>query len=486
MAHNPLLALLNTEGSSSAGIAPETQLTQSASSVDHQSSVTPPSVPADSTSPRNASDLLQNFFSPCVHSVKPSEASSKPSSEQKPPSQQSSAADLLDLLRSRDPKVESSARLPVSPNAPPSKSTSQLVSPNTAPSRSKTHTPINASASAGKSRSPVPTMFDFASPFDLLHQQPAITPKEGRAKGNGSKDQAPSNQQDKKGKENLASYEVDSKFHASHHLSALRGSSLLAEDESSGVMKTDNDYSFALDLSTPQPGGTGSLYPAKLEMTQISLLDIPFVPQVIYSASSRTGLVYPAQRIGAVEQTVVVYVMNKRIRIIDQETGARVLAKLDEPIQSIFTAKGRTSEHWLLGAISETSIGVWAIDRRFGEKGTKATLIVEISFDQGIVSTFACFRPRKDSLVIALTDGKLLEVPLTEDMMHGKRQGSVASWEALQKNMISSPKFGDRVSTVSSQILRVLTLSKDLLGFEHEHRWQLFGHSLLRSWLYIC
>lgn len=424
MASNPLLALLNFSGTTSPPTSSNVNTqgnTQNASFV----SSPPPGVRSDATSPSPASfsnassfaanSLLQSLLSPSAQSTQspsaagPShsqyEQNSHPSNNNRvtSPVTTNGAAELLALLGGTPQGQKNS------------KSQSDVFSP-----------PLPSTKTSGKessSRVPSNTIFDQVNPFDILGQpqqsskqtNPEQRKKTVTAEHITKKDTFVPNPIASPRKEDQIVFTEDRQLHASRQLASLRASNSF-DDESTSGLTIEKNGKAVLNLLSQQPAGESSLYPAKLELTAISLLKGPKSPTYFLqqSASHFIQSRWPQQSILAGANDIVCYLTGKsKVRIIDERTGERAMIVSDDPIKSLFlnnlTAYERAE--FKVGIVTGRSIRIWALTPDFGRDEGGVKLIAHLEADEGQQFIHALFsndtKSSKNSIVAIQSNGEV-------------------------------------------------------------------------------
>ncbi|PWN36877.1 uncharacterized protein FA14DRAFT_187033 [Meira miltonrushii] len=394
MASNPLLALLNFSGTTSPPASSNVNTqgnTQNAASI----SSPPPGVGNHAISPSptgnsNASyaanSLLQSLLSPSGQAAGPSHSQydqapqSMENDRVTSPAASNGAAELLALLGG-------------SPQGQPN-----VNNTNSNKALSNAPSPLASAKTSGKgssSRVPSSTIFDQVNPFDLFNQphqsnqtakpeQPNQVTVDDRVT---KKDTLNTNSTASPRKEDQFVFTEDRQFHASRQLASLRASNSFDDESTSGLTIKKNGKA-VLNLLSQQPAGESSLYPAKLEMTAISLLKGPKCP-TYYTQQGDNHTIqsrWPQQSIIAGANDIVCYLTGKsKVRIIDEKTGERAMIVSDDPIKSLFlndqTAYERTE--FKVGIVTGKSIKVWALTADFGRDEGGVKLIAHLEADDG-------------------------------------------------------------------------------------------------------
>ncbi|PWN90890.1 hypothetical protein FA10DRAFT_286562 [Acaromyces ingoldii] len=290
-----------------------------------------------------------------------------------------------------------------------------------------------ASLSGASAQPQTPSMFDFVSPFDLLEKSrkpsaPSTPSAAARATSSESATRPPPPQkpvdspsvaqepsktnvsvESKAAEQNApASLAIDRSMHANRHLSGLHASSGFDDAISSGYSTTEQEglQTHVLQLSAPQPGGANTLHPAKLDIVPVSLIETAFSPQGSYHGR---GL-WPQPQVAGLGGRIVAYVMKKgKIRLLDELSGERALARTDPVIKSIFSAPDeRSDKAWTLAALTEAGVSIWSLDRTFGQgKGIEPRLIARLPNQEGAPIVYAIFRPASGGreLLLVHADG---------------------------------------------------------------------------------
>ncbi|PWN18130.1 hypothetical protein BCV69DRAFT_314966 [Microstroma glucosiphilum] len=126
-------------------------------------------------------------------------------------------------------------------------------------------------------------------------------------------------------------------FLASKYVAALHREHSFAEESTSGLSNTQQSpmtTTIDLDLVAPQPAGVNSLHPAKLEISQIALVDSSFEHHAsdIYAEGIKESQLLSqlhTSKITNLGEDVVAYAMNKgRIRLLHLRTGERAMLQV--------------------------------------------------------------------------------------------------------------------------------------------------------------
>lgn len=439
MASNPLLALLNFSGTTSPPASSNVNTqgnTQNAPSI---SSPPPgvgnhaisPSPPGNSNSSYAANSLLQSLLSPSMQgtqnpSVGPSHSQydqglhSMSNDRVTSPAATNGAAELLALLGGTPQGQLNNSNSKAQSNAP-----SPLPSAKTSKKESS-------------SRVPSSTIFDQVNPFDLLSQPQQSSQQ---AKPDQPKQVTTNDHVIKKDtlvtsaiasprKEDHFVFTEDRQFHASRQLASLRASNSF-DDESTSGLKLKKDGKAVLNLLSQQPAGESSLYPAKLEMTAISLLKGPKSPTYFTQQSANHSIQsrWPQRSIIAGANDIVCYLTGKsKMRIIDEKTGERAMIVSDDPIKSLFlndeSAYERTE--FKVGVVTGKSIRIWALTADFGRDEGGVKLIAHLEADEGQQFIHALFshatRFIEESIVAIQSNGEaaIFKLPDLQPSNQGK------------------------------------------------------------------
>ncbi|CAO1622945.1 unnamed protein product [Sympodiomycopsis kandeliae] len=155
------------------------------------------------------------------------------------------------------------------------------------------------------------------------------------------------------------------------HVAKLRQESTFGSSHTSGLtiqsVSSDTDL-LSLDCQSAQPGGVASLHPAKLEMSPLAMLTIPFKQYTmpIANGAGETIAQLPLPQAVNLGQDVIAYPMKKgRVRVLHSETGDRAMLQVPDGshVRSIAASAGvQTSSEgkateWYLSASSEPKSG---------------------------------------------------------------------------------------------------------------------------------
>lgn len=316
-------------------------------------------------------------------------------------------------------------------------------------------------------------MFDFASPFDLLDQRSngtsdghaslGETPNVGYTQG---VKQAPSMASPHRRPASTLStvskpatetqqpsivYEDDRNRHARRHLVGLRASSGFDDDISSGLTKhdgADGSVEYTLELLAPQPAGCSSLYPAKLEIAQISLISSTLAPPSIHATSSAKALSqWPSQLVAGLGASIIMYSMTKgRVRIIHQQTGARTLAKFGNSTPSLAVGFGATQHDgrswWAFSTLSGNKLGLWLLSTDFGQIEVEPSLIAEYAAPASETLVHASYLSSSNNsrVVVAQSDGRVasLRVPSLKTQQRPEKLMSQADDTTIESDQVRS------------------------------------------------
>lgn len=428
MASNPLLALLNFSGTTSPPASSNGNSQSNTQNATSTISSPPPVVGSHATSPSpadfsNASSfaansLLQSLLSPSGQN--PQSASGGPSHSQydqssnnvrvTSPAATNGAAELLALLGGT-PQGQQNSR-----------------------SQSKVASPMPSTKISGKeqsSRVPSNTIFDQVNPFDLFSQPQQsnkspnpVQPKQATPAADHivKKDTLLTNSVASPRKEDQLVFSDDRQFHASRQLASLRVSNSFDDESTSGLTIHKNGV-FALNLLEQQPAGKSSLYPAKLEMTAISLLKGPKSPTYFTQQNANHPIQsrWPQQSILAGADVIVCYLTGKsKVRIIDEQTGERAMIVSDDPIKSLFLNEEVAFEraNFKVGVLTGKSIKIWGLTKDFGQDEGGVKLIAHLEADEGQQFIHACFSFATEyideSIIAVQSNGEVAVFTLTD------------------------------------------------------------------------
>lgn len=418
---NPLLALLNRAGSSSApspgGSAPAAAPPPFASPK--SDAVTPRpnggeqgdrATEVRSPPAHDASALLQNLLrgpaSPQAGRHQPQPAVANPSapaseSARLSPSNAASASaasDLLGLLSGPGPKQvvspnqNSATTSPRAELGAQSKSTFGFSSPFDdllAPSSSSGPTSDDPSVSVKKEG-------HAASPASAPAPAPTYSSQTAASNGAADASVAPIPQPSAAAVPKATSGTNDAAVirTASEHLASLHQQKDLGNSATSGLAQrtvSSNTTVFDLELTAPQPGGVASLHPAKLEATPLALLAFPLKEpaiNVLDKANMNNVLArVPASQVANLGADIIAYAMKKgRVRVLHTTSGDRLLLQVEGGgvIRSINASPSIDGgEAWYISAISTKSaadsdarqLSVWKVS--YSGTALEATVVSE-------------------------------------------------------------------------------------------------------------
>lgn len=466
MASNPLLALLNFNP-------------RSTPSPSHEAPPAASSPPTSTTPTATAGSLLQSILSPPPReSFRPAlaeQTATSPSGASPPKSARDGPAQSPSPLSVQPPTNAASAPktandllalLSGSSNRSVDREDRQDNGSHDAsfhessprPWQQPIGTPPSQSTRSEQSKSPLPTTFDAVNLFDML-RQPNESSKRSAAK---EKDFAkiPAPERIESAPTPVPSlelaYTIDRKQHASYHLGGLHASAGFEDDISSGFSLealSDGTQQFSLDLAAPQPAGPSSIYPAKLEITAISLLTTAFAPSC--HVNTETGLSrvtrWPCQRVSGMCGKIVMYVMSKgRIRVIDQDSGDRVLARADSPIRSVFAGEYKSkadSKHLFAATTEKGGLYVWQLDEGFGKSEQDAPIVGQLSAEDGKSFVHACWRPNSQNteLIVVQSDGQVALLQVEELRKQAKKSDGRLTWALSAKKVLKQSVTAEQV-----------------------------------------
>lgn len=496
MASN-LLALLNfssaqTPASSASSAQPSNE---APSSLPPNSSSTSLSLPPTTSGPDfTANTLLQSFLGPNTQSqskpiqnpttptpsspasstrkvnliIAPSDSPTTPTVVRSPPSSAApgSAVDLLALLTGTGSKVSN--------NSEENEGDTSFHEQAPRPKMQPIGTPPGQNTRKDLAKSPVSSMFESANMFDRLigfegrseSRPPSITSREKESTAEVPQEasvknlNAPPHQLlqalSQARPTALPRYNIARKMHASYHLSGLHASAGFDDDVSNGMtmLEIDGIQHFTLDLGAPQPGGLSSLYPAKLEITAVSLLTTPFAPSIFINEESEQSKVarWPSQRVAGMAGTLVMYVMSKgRIRVIDQKTGDRILARADSTIRSVFTAGDKveeSSKRLFAATTQEGGLSIWNLEDHFGQAAGDVPIIAQLFAEKGKQFIYASWRSnsRNEEMIVVQSDGQIALFKLADLQKESQNGSGKATWSLCPKKNIALEFASDQVS----------------------------------------
>jgi hypothetical protein len=435
MASNPLLALLN-----SAGQQPQPARTDDVQP--HQKNG--PTSPFASAPGANANSLLQSLLSPTRNATSPS-ASIPTSPTPLSPSNGigNTAADLLSLLGgSKGAKTGATYG-----DASPSQQSNRTISqPSRSPMPSQLSPSPQVKAQAlPQARARVSSIFDSHSPFDIL-SQPHVEeaklptrsePKHGDASAGPRSDditkvvESKIEASDWHEEENIAN---DRNVRAFRHLAGLRASSTFDDEQTSGLKSkiVEGVEVVTLDLDAAQPGGKSSLYPAKLEITAISLLKSVQKYNVLRTGpANQLHARWTTDTVLAAENGLICYVTGKsKVRLLDENTGERAVIGLNAPVRSIFLNLGASADRSALrvGVLTDKAISVWKLHNNFGQQEDGAEKVFEHRILTDASFVHATFAVSDANMILAVhNDGSatLLTKTLSDSFDEAERWPSM-------------------------------------------------------------
>ncbi|UZJ54626.1 hypothetical protein CBS101457_003946 [Exobasidium rhododendri] len=482
MASNSLLALLNLSHSGSSPSpspgAPERPINGSTSP-----STPPNQPPASNSSNVTVNSLLQSILSPPPRDQRKVNATFDASSSSSSPVKSSSAVgSILAPSLSPPPRL---ARSPPSASALTSNVTANnllalLSGTGTESKKSNVTTEESAAINDTSFRDeglrlwqqPIGTPPSNGSRSDLMQPSPPVITSNNTLEqilsDGGEKTERKTSSSTPKGKMELdsnantlskvltmgslaapllaTSYTIDRKKNASHYLAGLHASAGFEDDISGGLSSKllDGTQEYTLDLGAPQPAGPGSLYPAKLEITPISLLTTTFHPSCFVDESTSLSRLakWPCQRVAGMGGKIIMYVMSKgRIRVLDQQSGARILARAESNIRTIFTGQPSLTDdtRWDFAATTEKGgLCVWSLENQFGQKEGDAPLLGQAVADGGVGVVHASWKPNSSNrTIVALqSDGQIVTVDVNDLYSEMQSRGSPVEWSNLKKVVI--------------------------------------------------
>lgn len=223
------------------------------------------------------------------------------------------------------------------------------------------------------------------------------------------------------------------------------------------MLEIDGIQQYTLDLGSPQPAGLKSLYPAKLEITPISLLTTTFAPSCFTNAEDAASSLarWPSQRVAGMGGNIVMYVMSKgRVRAIDQVSGDRILARADSTIRSVF-ASGRQYEgpladnRRMFGAITEKGcLWAWLLKRDFGQSQEDAPVAFQLCAESGKTFLYAQWVPKQQDklMLVVQSDGLVASISVPGAQKEFKKNRAPINWDQCPKTILAAVDASGRVS----------------------------------------
>lgn len=457
MASNPLLALLNFSGTTSppassnvttqanaqnAGSLPSPSPAERSEKEIENHGTSPSPMGVANASSLAANSLLQSLLSPSAQTTQAS--STGPSQSQYDQSANSTANDRVTSPAATNSAAELMALLGGNAQRQQDSTTEDQV--NSVKYSQGTFSPPNTSKNQISSAVPSKTIFDQVNPFDLFNhpQSSTQTNQASTAKDVTADNTVVTSSLPSLRKDEALAFTEDRQLHALRQLASLRAWNGFDEDSTSGLTFEKNGK-VVLNLLSQQPAGKSSLYPAKLEMTAISLLKGPKSPSYYTQQSTNQSIKsrWTQQSIVAGANDIVCYLTGKsKVRIIDEKTGERAMIVSDEPIKSLFINEATAYERTELkvGVITDTSIRIWALTADFGQDERGVKLIAMLEADEGQHFGHATFSRAtgliEESIVAIQSNGQISVYSLRD--MQPSNQGK-ARYHNHQNALVGKP-----------------------------------------------